>query len=51
MEGQPTSPYAVQAVRELGIDISSQRAGMVTPDLIQPGGLHLWHDSQRILIR
>src|SRR6266404_4519792 len=35
MEGQPPSPYAVQAVRELGIDISSQRSRMVTPDLIQ----------------
>src|SRR5258708_28003044 len=35
MEGQPPSPYAVQAVRELGIDISGQRSRMVTPDLIQ----------------
>src|SRR5690349_7311671 len=34
MEGQPPSPYAVQAVRELGIDISGQRSRMVTPDLI-----------------
>src|SRR5437764_7575335 len=35
MEGQPPSPYAVQAVRELGIDISGQRSRMLTPDLIQ----------------
>src|SRR5437773_3130160 len=35
MEGQPPSPYAVQAVRELGIDISNQRSRMLTPDLVQ----------------
>src|SRR5207237_4072296 len=35
MEGQPPSPYAVQAVRELGIDISSQRSRMLTLDLVQ----------------
>src|SRR6266404_4212209 len=35
MEGQPPSPYAVQAVRELGIDISGQRSRMITPDLVQ----------------
>ena len=35
MEGQPPSPYAVQAVKELGIDISSQRSRMLTPDLVQ----------------
>src|SRR5205814_8865921 len=35
MEGQPPSPYAVQAVRELGIDISSQRSRMLTPELLQ----------------
>src|SRR5947209_15015995 len=34
MEGQPPSPYAVQAVRELGIDISGQRSRMLTPDLV-----------------
>src|SRR5712672_499447 len=34
MEGQPPSPYAVQAVRELGIDISSQRSRMLTPELV-----------------
>ena len=35
MEGQPPSPYAVQAVRELGIDIAGQRSRMITPDLVQ----------------
>src|SRR2546423_9367697 len=35
MEGQPPSPYAVQAVRELGIDISGQRSRVLTPDFIQ----------------
>jgi RpiB/LacA/LacB family sugar-phosphate isomerase len=35
MEGQPPSHYAVQAVRELGIDISAQRSRMLTPELVQ----------------
>src|SRR5436190_16875559 len=35
MEGQPPSPYAIQAVRELGIDISGQRSRMLTADLVQ----------------
>src|SRR6202030_3359978 len=35
MEGQPPSPYAVQAVRELGIDISKQRSRQLTADLVQ----------------
>src|SRR4051812_17195412 len=35
MEGQPPSPYAVQAVRELGIDISGQRSRMLTPELVE----------------
>src|SRR5215467_7013246 len=34
IEGQPPSPYAIQAVRELGIDISGQRSRVLTPDLI-----------------
>src|SRR5213080_3880878 len=34
MEGQPPSHYAVQAVRELGIDISGQRSRMLTPELV-----------------
>jgi len=33
-EGQPPSPYAVQAVKELGIDISSQRSRMLKPELV-----------------
>src|SRR5690348_3499598 len=35
LEGQPPSPYAVQAVKELGINISGQRSRMLTPDLVQ----------------
>ena len=34
MEGQPPSPHAVQAVKELGIDISNQRSRILTPDLV-----------------
>src|ERR1044072_6143598 len=34
LEGQPPSPHAVNAVRELGIDISSQRNRMRTPELV-----------------
>src|SRR5258708_237648 len=34
VDGQPPSPYAVQAVRELGIDISSQRSRMLNPELV-----------------
>src|SRR5436190_1844000 len=34
MEGQPPSLHAVEAVRELGIDISNQRSRMLTPDLV-----------------
>lgn len=33
-EGQPPSPYAVQAVQELGIDISNQRSRMLTSELV-----------------
>ena len=35
MEGQPPSPYAVQAVKELGIDISGIRSRMLTAELAQ----------------
>ena len=35
MDGQPPSAHAVQAVKELGIDISSQRSRMLTADLVQ----------------
>jgi RpiB/LacA/LacB family sugar-phosphate isomerase len=35
MEGQPPSSFAIQAVKELGIDISSQRSRMLGPELVQ----------------
>src|SRR3954470_12150223 len=35
MDGQAPSHYAVQAVRELGIDISKQRSRMLTAELVQ----------------
>jgi len=35
MDGQQPSPYAVQAVKELGIDISGLRSRMLNLDLVQ----------------
>src|ERR1017187_9077055 len=35
MEGQPPSAYAIQAVKELGIDIANQRSRMLAPELVQ----------------
>jgi glycine hydroxymethyltransferase len=35
MDGHPPSQYAVQAVRELGIDISNQCSRMLTADMVQ----------------
>src|SRR5437016_629807 len=35
VDGHPPSPYAVQAVKELGIDIAGQRSRMLTPELVQ----------------
>ncbi len=35
VEGQPPSPYAVEAVKELGLDISKQRSRMLTAELVQ----------------
>jgi glycine hydroxymethyltransferase len=35
LDGQPPSAFAVQATKELGIDISSQRSRMLTPELVQ----------------
>ena len=35
MDNQPPSHYAVQAVKELGIDISRQRSRMLTADLVK----------------
>jgi RpiB/LacA/LacB family sugar-phosphate isomerase len=34
IEGQPPSAYAIQALRELGIDISQQRSRMLTAELV-----------------
>jgi glycine hydroxymethyltransferase len=34
MHGQPPSTYAVEAVKQLGIDISGIRSRMLTPDLV-----------------
>src|SRR6185369_16649415 len=34
MEGQPPSAHAVEAEKELGIDISAQRSRMLTPELV-----------------
>ncbi len=34
MEGQPPSAHAVEAVKELGIDIAGQRSRMLTPSLV-----------------
>src|SRR5256885_14406077 len=35
IEGQPPSAYAVQALAELGIDVSQQRSRMLTAELVQ----------------
>src|ERR1022692_1060 len=35
MHGQPPSAFAVQAVKELGMDISALRSWMLTPELVQ----------------
>jgi glycine hydroxymethyltransferase len=35
MDGQPPSPHAVAAVKELGIDISGLRSRMLTPELVE----------------
>ena len=40
-DGQPPSHYAVQAVKELGIDISQQRSRMLTPHLVNEADLIL----------
>ncbi len=34
LDGQPPSGYAIRAAKELGIDISSQRSRMLTPELV-----------------
>lgn len=35
VEGQPPSPHAVRALKELGIDISTQRSQMLTSELVR----------------
>jgi RpiB/LacA/LacB family sugar-phosphate isomerase len=35
MDGQPPTPHSVQAMSELGIDISGQRSRMLTADLVR----------------
>ena len=35
MDGQPPSPHAVEAMRELGLDISHQRSHMLTANLVR----------------
>jgi glycine hydroxymethyltransferase len=35
VDGQPPSPFAVRALKELGIDISRQRSRMLTAELVQ----------------
>src|SRR5882724_7577281 len=35
VDGQPPSLHAVEAMRELGIDISKQRSRMLTPDVVR----------------
>src|SRR3954467_2261707 len=40
-EGQPPSHYAVQAVKELGVDISRQRSRMLNPQMVDQADLIL----------
>ena len=54
MEGQPPSPHAVRALKELDIDISQQRSRMLTPDLVEQadyifGMTHSHVDSVNLL--
>jgi len=35
LDGQPPSPFAIQALKELGIDISAFRSHMLGPELVQ----------------
>ncbi len=35
VDGQPPSAHAIQAMKELGIDISGQRSRMLTPELVE----------------
>jgi RpiB/LacA/LacB family sugar-phosphate isomerase len=54
MEGQPPSPHAVRALKELGIDISHQQSRMLTADLVNQsdyifGMTHSHVDSVNLL--
>ena len=54
MEGQPPSPHAVRALKDLGIDISHQRSRMLTVDLVEQadyifGMTHSHVDSVNLL--
>jgi len=53
-EGQPPSPFAVQAVKELGIDISGLRSQMLSSDLVEQadfifGMTHSHIDTVKVL--
>jgi YD repeat-containing protein len=54
VEGQPPSPYAIQAIKELGVDISGLRSRMLTPALVQQadyifGMTHIHIDTVMLL--
>ncbi len=54
LEGQPPSPHAVRALKELGIDISQQRSRMLTSELVDEadyifGMTHSHVDSVNLL--
>jgi glycine hydroxymethyltransferase len=54
VDGQAPSPHAVRALKELGIDISSQRSRMLTSDLVEQadyifGMTHSHVDSVNLL--
>ncbi len=41
LDGQPPSPYSVQAMKEIGMDISGQRSRALTADLVRSADLIL----------
>jgi glycine hydroxymethyltransferase len=45
MDGQPPTHYSVQAMRELGIDISGQRSRQLTAELVRRR-IYFWHDAR-----
>ena len=46
VDGQPPTTHSVTAMRERGIDISSQRSRALTTALLQGGRLRFWHDAR-----